>query len=102
MAAGGFTVSTQALNAMAQSFDGAAPALTQNAGPVSATSSVDTGDAALNALVARLAGQVAASMTGAGQAMQAVGNGLRTNASNYTRADQAGTPASPGGPAGLG
>jgi hypothetical protein len=92
MAGSGFRVSPGSLTAASQQFSDAVPTMALHVEVVNAALGVSTGSPALDALIARLAGQVSDSLAGTGQALQADSTGLAQNASTYVAADQASAP----------
>ncbi|HXM54604.1 MAG TPA: hypothetical protein VOB72_04380 [Candidatus Dormibacteraeota bacterium] len=95
MAPAGFNVQTGDLTTLAGGFANEVPALARDVQSVVAGLTVDTGDAALDARISTLAGQIAASLAGAGQALQADSTGLVSNAATYTGADFGSVPTLP-------
>jgi hypothetical protein len=69
----GFSVDPASLNTASQKFALVVPTVALDVQYVSAALGVTTGNPALDALIARLAGQVAGSLAGAGKALQAEG-----------------------------
>lgn len=92
----GFQVDPSALYTESQNFAQVIPPLALNVEQVMAAAGVDTGDPALDALIRRLATQIADSHAGAGKAIQADADGLAQNAATYLSADQTGAPGSSG------
>jgi hypothetical protein len=93
----GFLVSPEALKGMASSMDGHAPALSADARAVSTGLTVHTGNPALDALIARLAGQVAASLGGCGGSLHWDAVDLGDAARMYVAADLHNRPSAGGG-----
>jgi hypothetical protein len=92
MAGSGFTVDTASLGTASKSFTDAVQPMARDVMAVAGALGVSTGDPALDAMITRLAGQVADSLAGCGQAMQADAAGLNGNAATYLAGDTASVP----------
>jgi hypothetical protein len=93
-----YTVDPPALVAASGAFTTRVPAVAARVGTLAAANAADTGNAPLNALIARLTGQVIVSVGGMGMALQDDASGLVDNASTYVAGDQSSVPGfTPGG-----
>lgn len=92
MTASGFTVSPPDLTVLAGDFAAAVSPLARQVETIVADLGIDTGNAALNARIATLLGQVTDSVAGAGMALQLDSDNLNANAKTFTAADQASIP----------
>lgn len=96
--ANGFSVDPTDLTTLGSSFSAAVPGTAADVTSVVGTLAIDTGNAALNARITALAGQVATSLAGTGQALTADAGNLSLNATTYSGADVASIPSSIGMP----
>jgi hypothetical protein len=87
-----FDVSTRDVFGLSADFAGQAPGLIAHLSALTSATMVSTGNLALDALIARLAGEVAASLSGAALALQADSVRLTQSANRYVGADQVSTP----------
>jgi len=89
----GFAVVPEALTDAAADVARWTAPLSRGATAVGGAAAVQTGDPALDARIAQLAGQVAASLAGAGRALSSDAAGLATCARRYGQADLVSGPA---------
>jgi hypothetical protein len=88
-----YSVNSNSLVSCSQNFTNAAPTMTTDAQAVNGALPVSTGNAALDAMIQQKCTQVASSLNGCSQAMQADANNMVANATTYTSSDQQSVPA---------
>ena len=89
---GAFNVDPTDLTTLGTSFSDAVPGTARDVNSVVGALGIDTGNAALNARITTLAGQVATSLAGAGQALTDDSSNLSLNAGICADADQSSVP----------
>lgn len=86
---GGFSVEPDALRAQARDFFGESDNVARIANQILTAGAVSSGDEGLDALVARLIGEIASSIDGVSARLEVAGETLMANARHYEDVDRA-------------